>query len=325
MYAVGMYRRVFSVTALAVLPALLLAQNPKKYVASAHVVSQVRRAAWANDLPAAERALADYRAQHPELTPDLVEAISWAARGASFVKNWEKAELYAKQAFDGSQKLLENRKLDDDKSVPIALGAAIEVLAAVQDARGDRAGALEFLNEQYQRYKGTSIETRIQKNILLLSLEGKPAPAIAMERWIGEKPKTLAELKGKVVLLFFWAHWCGDCKAEMPVLARIQQDFGGKGLTIVGPTQLYGYIDHGKDATPDQEMEYLQNEYQKQHPIPAWMRVPVSQENFLKFGVSTTPTLMLVDRRGIVRLYHPGNLSYEELAAKITPLLEPRT
>jgi hypothetical protein len=84
-------------------------------------------------------------------------------------------------------------------------------------------------------------------------------------------------------------------------------------------------VDRGADATPEQEMNYLRTDYQKAHPIPAWMRVPVSQQNFLKFGVSTTPTLMLVDRKGIVRLYHPGNLSYEELAAKITPLLGPQT
>ena len=328
MYAEGMFKRVFVAAASALLPVLLLAQaatKPASDVTSPRVVSQVRRAAWANNLPAAEKALADYRAEHPALTPDLMEATSWAARGASFVKNWDKAELYGRQTFEGCQKLLEHRALDADNAVPIALGAAIEVLGAVNDARGDRAAALEFLSEQHERYKGTSIETRIQKNILLLSLEGKPAPPIAMPQWVGEKPKTLPELKGQVVLLFFWAHWCGDCKQEMPILARLQNDLGSRGLTIVGPTQLYGYVDRGASATPEQEMNYLRTDYQKQHPIPAWMKAPVSNENFLKFGVSTTPTLMLVDRKGIVRLYHPGNLSYEELAAKITPLLSPQT
>ncbi|MBI3695268.1 MAG: hypothetical protein HY238_10575, partial [Acidobacteria bacterium] len=79
------------------------------------------------------------------------------------------------------------------------------------------------------------------------------------------------------------------------------------------------------DATPEQEMNYLRTDYQKAHPIPAWMRVPVSSENFLKFGASTTPTLMLVDRHGTVRFYNPGKLPYEELVAKIRPLLRPRT
>ncbi len=300
------------------MPVALLAQG-------GNLVNAVRRAAWAQDLPVAERLLSDYRSQHPELTPQLLEAMSWAARGASFVKNWDKAERYSKEVLQGSAPLLKQRALDADKNLPIAVGAAIEVLAAVQDARGDRAGAIEYLRAEAAGFKSTSIESRIRKNILLLSLESKPAPALASTQWIGEKPKALAELKDQVVLLFFWAHWCGDCKGEMPIIVRLAQELGGRGLTIVGPTQLYGYIARGETATPEQEMNYLRTDYQHSHPIPAWMSVPVSSENFLNYGASTTPTLVLVDRRGIVRLYHPGNMPYEELAARIRPLLPPCT
>jgi thioredoxin-related protein len=48
----------------------------------------------------------------------------------------------------------------------------------------------------------------------------------------------------------------------------------------------------------------------------------VSTRNFLRFGVSTTPTLILVDGAGMVRLYHPGVLSYQELVTQIEPLLD---
>ena len=300
------------------LPVALWAQT-------AGLLPAVRKAAWAKDIATAERLVTEYRTQNPALTPQLLEATSWVARGASFAQQWDTAERYAKEALYGSRGLLRDRALDADKSLPLALGAAIEVLAAVEDARGDRGGAVEFLRAEHARYNGTSIETRIQKNILLLTLEGKPAPPLAMSQWIGEKPKSLAELKGEVVLLFFWAHWCGDCKAQMPVLMRLADEYGGRGLTIVGPTQLYGYVARGEDATPEREINYLRTDYQKAHPIPPWMRVPVSSENFLKFGASTTPTLMLVDRQGIVRLYNPGKLSYEDLVAKIQPLLRPRT
>ncbi len=303
----------FPLAALA-LPAALLAQ-------SGNVVSAARKAAWAKDLPAAEKAVADFRAQKPEITPQLLEALSWVARGAGFVQNWDKAESYAREAFNGSQTLLKERALDADRSLPIALGAAIEVLGAAQDARADRAGAVKFLRAMHAHYKNTSIGTRIQKSILLLTLEGKPAPALAADHWIGEKGKTLAELKGRVVLYFLWAHWCGDCKTQKPVLDRLNQTYGGRGLTIVGPTQLYGYIARGETAAPEQELAYLRGDYQKAHPIPSWMSVPVSAENFEALGASTTPTLILIDRKGVVRLYNPGNLSYEALAAKIEPLL----
>lgn len=308
-----------SLLGLCLAAALLLAQ-------AGSLVNGVRRAAWAHDGATAERLLAEYRAKGGHVAePQYLEALSWAARGASFAKDWDKAEQYARQALEGAKPLLRERALDADKSLPIAVGAGIEVMAAVVDARGDRGGAVEYLQKEKAAFKGTSIETRIQKNILLLSLETKPAPPLAMPQWVGEKPKSLTELKDQVVLLFFWAHWCGDCKSQMPALVRLQEEFGGHGLTIVGPTQLYGYVARGEPATPEQEMAYVRGDYQKAHPIPAWMRVPVSNDNFLKFGVSTTPTLVLVDRHGTVRLYHPGTMPYEELAARIRPLLPPHT
>ncbi|MBI3665555.1 MAG: TlpA family protein disulfide reductase [Acidobacteria bacterium] len=313
-----MIRRRLGVLLLVCWSAALLAQ-------SGDIVSAVRKAAWAKDLPAIERQIAGLRAQIPGLTPAKLEALSWSARGASFAKNWDKAEAYARETLEGSRTLLKSRTLDADESLPIALGAAIEVLGAVEDARGDRGGAVEFLRAAHARYKGTSIEARIQKNILLLTLEGQPAPPIAAPQWVSAKPKSLDEMKGQVVLLFFWAHWCGDCKKQGPILDRIHSEYSGRALTIVGPTQLYGYVTRGETATPKQEMNYLRGDYHTAHPIPAWMPVPVSNENFLKFGVSTTPTLLLVDRQGIVRLYHPGVLSYEDLVAKIEPLLSPRT
>ena len=52
------------------------------------------------------------------------------------------------------------------------------------------------------------------------------------------------------------------------------------------------------------------------------MSVPISQQNFLDFGVSTTPTLVVIDREGVVRLYNPGDLPYEELSAHVERLLD---
>ena len=56
---------------------------------TASLVPAVRKAAWAKDVATAEKLVAGYRAQNPELTPQLLEAISWVGRGASFAKQWE--------------------------------------------------------------------------------------------------------------------------------------------------------------------------------------------------------------------------------------------
>jgi thiol-disulfide isomerase/thioredoxin len=155
------------------------------------------------------------------------------------------------------------------------------------------------------------LRPRIQKNINLLSLEGKRAPAL--------DGATLPA--GKVTLLFFWAHWCGDCKYEGPIVARVRDEFAQKGFTVIMPTQKYGYIGATQDVPPELEVRYIDAVRKQFYPMLADAAAPVSEENFNKYGASTTPTLVLVDSAGIVRLYHPGVVRYEELHARVAALV----
>jgi thiol-disulfide isomerase/thioredoxin len=255
------------------------------------------------------------------LTAEWLVAVSWLARGASFAERWDVAERYAVETYQGSVALMETRPLDAEGLLPTAFGAAIEVLGHTFAARGDSARAVAFLSSARQEFAGTSIEPRIQKNFLLLSLEGKPFPPLEVAGYLGPPPPESDTLEGKVVLFFFWAHWCPDCKRQEPVLEALHEEYHDQGLVIVGPTQFYGYISRGQLATPAEELAYLRGGYSEQYPIPPWMSVPMGANNFTNFGVSTTPTLVLVDREGIVQRYNPGDLSYEELAALIEPLL----
>jgi hypothetical protein len=103
---------------------------------------------------------------------------------------------------------------------------------------------------------------------------------------------------------------------ESPVLGRLMQEFGTKGLTILAPTQLYGNI-QGTDATPAAETRHIEEVLTRSYPALHSVGVPLSAENFKTYGVSTTPTLVLIDRGGIVRLYRPGRMTYEELLPHI--------
>ena len=289
---------------------------------SRSLVSEMSDLAWTEEVDRARAILEARRVDSEQPTAEWLAAVSWLARGASFAERWDLAELYASEAYEGSLELMKERPLDAERFLPTALGAGIEVLGHTYDAQGNRARAVTFLSAARQEFSGTSIETRIQKNFLLLSLEGKPFPALEVDDYLGLQPPTPDDLKGQVVLFFFWAHWCPDCKRQEPVLRTLYEEYHDRGLVIVGPTQLYGFVSRGQTATPEEELAYLKGEYKAQYPIPSWMGVPISTNNFLNFGVSTTPTLVLVDRDGIVQRYNPGDLSQEELAALIEPLLE---
>jgi thiol-disulfide isomerase/thioredoxin len=188
-------------------------------------------------------------------------------------------------------------------------------------ARGARSDAVTFLNEQLALFGTTSISERLHKNLNLLSLEGKPAPVLDEADWLGRKPPALAALRGHPVLLFFWAHWCVDCKAEVPVLAEIERIYGPKGLVLIAPTRYYGYVAQGQEAPPAVEKKYIEAVHREYYAALGDTPAPLSNGNFLKYGASTTPTLVLIDGAGIVRLYHPGNLTGPELAARIQAVM----
>jgi hypothetical protein len=102
---------------------------------------------------------------------------------------------------------------------------------------------------------------------------------------------------------------------------KLMANYGPRGLVVVAPTQHYGYVAGGKDASAAEETKYIGEVFSKYYAGLGQVEIPLSESNFAKFGVSTTPTMVLVDGQGIVRLYNPGNATYEALAAKIEQLL----
>jgi len=284
------------------------------------LVPQVRAAIAAGDFAAAESTLAAFKATHGQ-SPEWIEAHSWIARGHLAADRADQAERAAQQTYDLAVEMLKTRPMDAEPRLPIAYGAAVEVLGQVEARRGARTDALVFLERERAAHAGTSIEKRLQKNINLLSLEGTKAPALGGVEHFGPAPPTMAALEGKVVLLFFWAHWCADCKAMGPVLAQLDEAYRDQGLVMLAPTQRYGYVQGGVDATPAEEKPYIEQVLGQAYPALAAVSVPLDTANHLRYGVSTTPTVVLVGRTGIIDLYHPGKMTRAELEPRIQALL----
>ena len=286
------------------------------------IVQKVRDAIAETDFKKAEKLVLDDMAANGT-TPIAIEAFSWLGRGAVAAKRYDEALAYANRTYAIVEEQLKTRKLDDEARLPIALGAAIEVTALATAGQGGRSDAILYLRRELDTYKGTSIVERLNKNVNLLGLEGTPAFPLDSVKWIGAPPPSMAALKGKPVILYLWAHWCPDCKIQGPILESLLEKYKATGLTLVAPTKFYGYVAKREPARQEEELAYLTGIRDSVYP---WMKttpVPISDQIFAQYGVSTTPTLVLIDRAGNVSKYNPGRLTAEQLEPLIRAIVAP--
>ena len=119
----------------------------------------------------------------------------------------------------------------------------------------------------------------------------------------------LSDYKGKVVLLNFWATWCGPCKVEIPEFVEAYRKYRDRGFVILGVLS--------QDDPPQQELQAFMSEFKMNYPV---MREHTQLEESLG-ELWALPTSFVIDRKGQVCSKHMGPFSMEDLEREIHGLL----
>lgn len=164
--------------------------------------------------------------------------------------------------------------------------------------------------------------TRFKRREKHYNLLGDLAPELVeVYSWLPVENKNLASLRGKVVVLDFWATWCGPCYETFPVLTELQQTYQKDGLEILGVTRFYGTVD-GVEVGQEAEMKFLQQFKEKQR-LPYSFVVSQNNTNQIVYGAGGLPTAIVIDRKGIVRYIETGTTPTrgEEIQSVVEKLL----
>ena len=157
--------------------------------------------------------------------------------------------------------------------------------------------------------------SRLESSMVRERLVGTVAPEFEPQSFVGMDSTTLAGLKGKVVLLDFWAVWCGPCIATFPHLRDWHDAYADKGFAILGMTSDQGYVwdetkeqaVRGTDVSHEQELEMLAS-FRKHHNLRhGFVLTPKGGEYNKQLAVSGIPQAVLLDKQGVIRMIKVGS------------------
>ena len=188
----------------------------------------------------------------------------------------------------------QSNEIEKAREMLVAEAAFAEKISQVMQATGTPP----------QKRAATAGFLQVRDRSIQMSLLGHEAPEISVKEWLVGEPTSLAELRGRVVLLEFWATWCKPCHEMFPKLNELHQIEGPRGLEVIGLTR--HYMAYGGTDESKIEERRLMLGMVNQHQVS--FRVGIAKDERLQaeFGANGLPTIVLVDRNGIVSYAGPG-------------------
>ncbi len=272
----------------------------KAYIAEKNYA---KAAANASEAYKAAKTIAGEPAMRSRIIDELLDAgmlVFEANRSAGNVKEAESSleDLRTTAASLGSPSIY-FYALDNQIKYQIETGRKAEALANYSSsfARLER----ELTVKSYQ----TEVTQKLKKREKHYKLLGETAPELgSIDQWFPGEKRTLASMRGKVVLLDFWAAWCLPCLEAFPSIKEWRQDFGPDGFEVVGVTRYYGEAE-GFPVDHANEIEFL-NRFRTKYSLPYDFAVAKDQRDHQNYGALTIPTAALIDRKGVIRYLESG-------------------
>ncbi|MEW6441096.1 MAG: redoxin domain-containing protein [bacterium] len=241
--------------------------------------------------------LQDLLKKYPE--DRLVQAQAWFLLGGAYSAAGD--PLQAKSAY---------RKVADAYTGTDYAPKALYRLSGLILSEGDVEGAGRVLREITERFSNSKESGKAREKLQGIEMVGSPAPELHLKEWIGCDPLALEDFRGRILLLDFWAIWCPHCRANIPKMDRLVEQYGSKGLAVLGVSRERSGF----------EAEKIRS-FVDSHP----MRYPTGVDDEAltskAYCVENIPCIVAVDRDGTVRWHgHPDHLTDRVIEGLLGPI-----
>lgn len=163
---------------------------------------------------------------------------------------------------------------------------------------------MEATGTPAQKRAATSGYLQVRDRATQLTLLGQMAPEVSVKTWISRGPGALEDLRGRVVLLEFWATWCKPCQEMFPKLNSFHGEHATRGLEIIALTRHY-LAYRGTPEAMNEELQLMRATIAG-HGVQFHVGVCEDERLQAVYGANGLPTAVIIDRHGVVRYAGPG-------------------